>query len=192
MVLSHWHCFRYVRIHPRGLVCKHVSYVLYSRWWTGHVSISCMAVSRPSCRLVFVDGWTWTPWTLLFRCHTYVPPSPSLFDSTNRWCSGLVRHIIFGFVWLFTHGTHHFWLLPNLTEDVSFFDSFKPSYSFEYCGDEEQTEEEEEKQEDEVEDETGEGEEQEKGTEKGDESESQLSEGRTGEESRTEDDTTDG
>ena len=27
-----------------------------------------------------------------------------------------------------TFGKHHFWLLPNLTEDMGFFDSFKPLY----------------------------------------------------------------
>ena len=26
-------------------------------------------------------------------------------------------------------GKHHFWFLPNLTEDVGFFDSFKPLYT---------------------------------------------------------------
>lgn len=29
---------------------------------------------------------------------------------------------------MLTLGKHHFWLLPNLTEDVGFFDSFRPLY----------------------------------------------------------------
>ena len=39
-----------------------------------------------------------------------------------------VRLILFCIIWVFTLGKHHFWLLPNLTEDVGFFDSFKPLY----------------------------------------------------------------
>jgi translocation protein SEC62 len=69
----------------------------------------------------------------------------------------ILRYIIFSSVWLFTHGTHHFWFLPNLTEDVGFVDSFKPVYTFEYRGEdddeegEEEEEEEEEKEEEEEE-----------------------------------------
>ena len=36
--------------------------------------------------------------------------------------------VIFTIVWLCTFGKHHFWLLPNLTEDVGFFESFWPLY----------------------------------------------------------------
>ncbi len=39
-----------------------------------------------------------------------------------------VRMILFCLVWVVTMGRHHFWFLPNLTEDVGFFDSFKPLY----------------------------------------------------------------
>lgn len=45
-----------------------------------------------------------------------------------------VRLVIFTLVWLFTFGKHHFWLLPNLTEDVGFFESFWPLYKYEYKG----------------------------------------------------------
>jgi len=41
----------------------------------------------------------------------------------------IIRATLFGAVWVFTWGGHHFWLLPNLTEDCGFFDSFKPFYS---------------------------------------------------------------
>lgn len=32
-------------------------------------------------------------------------------------------------------GRHHFWLLPNLTEDCGFLESFKPFYSHSVAGD---------------------------------------------------------
>ncbi|XP_012938955.1 translocation protein SEC62 [Aplysia californica] len=40
----------------------------------------------------------------------------------------VVRLILFCCIWVLTFGKHHFWLLPNLTEDVGFFDSFRPLY----------------------------------------------------------------
>uniref|UniRef100_A0A0B6Y0A8 Translocation protein SEC62 n=1 Tax=Arion vulgaris TaxID=1028688 RepID=A0A0B6Y0A8_9EUPU len=40
----------------------------------------------------------------------------------------VVRLILFCMIWVLTLGKHHFWLLPNLTEDVGFFDSFRPLY----------------------------------------------------------------
>ncbi|KHJ44970.1 translocation protein Sec62 [Trichuris suis] len=39
-----------------------------------------------------------------------------------------IRTVLFCAIWLATFGKHHFWLLPNLTEDCGFFDSFKPLY----------------------------------------------------------------
>ncbi|GFR83671.1 translocation protein SEC62 [Elysia marginata] len=44
----------------------------------------------------------------------------------------VVRLIMFCCIWVLTVGRHHLWLLPNLTEDVGFFDSFKPLYKYEY------------------------------------------------------------
>ncbi|XP_046851662.1 translocation protein SEC62-like isoform X2 [Xenia sp. Carnegie-2017] len=46
----------------------------------------------------------------------------------------LFRYVLFSFVWLITLGKHHFWLLPNLTEDCGFFESFVPLYAHEYFG----------------------------------------------------------
>jgi translocation protein SEC62 len=40
----------------------------------------------------------------------------------------VVRFILFCTIWICTGGKHHFWFLPNLTEDVGFIDSFKPLY----------------------------------------------------------------
>lgn len=46
----------------------------------------------------------------------------------------VLRFVIFCLVWILTGGKHHFWLLPNLTEDVGFFASFWPLYNHEYKG----------------------------------------------------------
>jgi translocation protein SEC62 len=40
----------------------------------------------------------------------------------------VLRFVVFCIVWVFTGGKHHFWLLPNLTEDVGFVASFWPLY----------------------------------------------------------------
>jgi translocation protein SEC62 len=50
-----------------------------------------------------------------------------------------VRVILFGLIWLLTFGRHHFWFLPNLNEDVGFFDSFKPLYHHELMTSEKQS-----------------------------------------------------
>lgn len=44
----------------------------------------------------------------------------------------VVRAITFALIWLCTGGKHHFWMFPNLTEDVGFFASFQPLYHHEY------------------------------------------------------------
>jgi len=41
----------------------------------------------------------------------------------------VIRLIVFCCVWTLTFGKHYFWMLPNLTEDVGFFDSFRPLYT---------------------------------------------------------------
>lgn len=46
----------------------------------------------------------------------------------------VARCILFLIIWLVTIGRHHFWLLPNLTADVGFIDSFRPLYTHEYKG----------------------------------------------------------
>jgi len=47
----------------------------------------------------------------------------------------VIRFIVFCIIWVLTMGRHHLWLLPNLTEDVGFFQSFWPLYHYEYRGD---------------------------------------------------------
>uniref|UniRef100_H3C977 Translocation protein SEC62 n=1 Tax=Tetraodon nigroviridis TaxID=99883 RepID=H3C977_TETNG len=46
----------------------------------------------------------------------------------------VARCILFLIIWLVTGGRHHFWLLPNLTADVGFIDSFRPLYTHDYKG----------------------------------------------------------
>ena len=46
----------------------------------------------------------------------------------------LVRYVFFAIIWVCTWGRHHFWLLPNLTEECGFFESFVPLYTHEYKG----------------------------------------------------------
>lgn len=47
----------------------------------------------------------------------------------------LIKYILFGLVWACTFGKIRFWLFPNLTEDVGFFESFVPVYKCNLCGD---------------------------------------------------------
>ncbi|KAM8715873.1 hypothetical protein ACLKA7_002851 [Drosophila subpalustris] len=47
----------------------------------------------------------------------------------------VVRLIIFTIVWALTAGKLHFWIFPNLTEDVGFFASFWPLYESNYVSD---------------------------------------------------------
>ena len=49
----------------------------------------------------------------------------------------IFRYILYAFLWLATLGKVSFFLLPNLTEDVGFFESFVPVYELEtYWGNE--------------------------------------------------------
>lgn len=59
-----------------------------------------------------------------------------------------MRYVLFGFVWLITVGKHHFWLLPNLTEDCGFFESFVPLYTHTLAGTKEEGDGETEKSDD--------------------------------------------
>lgn len=38
------------------------------------------------------------------------------------------KYVLFAFIWILTTGKVSFWLFPNLTEDVGFFESFVPVY----------------------------------------------------------------
>uniref|UniRef100_A0A915PW63 Translocation protein SEC62 n=1 Tax=Setaria digitata TaxID=48799 RepID=A0A915PW63_9BILA len=45
----------------------------------------------------------------------------------------VARTLLFAVIWAVTMGRHKLWLLPNLTEDCGFFESFQPWYTYEYC-----------------------------------------------------------
>ena len=44
----------------------------------------------------------------------------------------IARTILFGIIYAATFGKHHLWVLPNLTADCGFLESFKPFYTYEY------------------------------------------------------------
>uniref|UniRef100_A0A0N4ZAS9 Translocation protein SEC62 n=1 Tax=Parastrongyloides trichosuri TaxID=131310 RepID=A0A0N4ZAS9_PARTI len=46
----------------------------------------------------------------------------------------VARSILFVIIFAVTLGRHHLWILPNLTEDCGFFESFVPFYTYEYRG----------------------------------------------------------
>lgn len=41
----------------------------------------------------------------------------------------VLRFVVFCMVWTVSGSKHHFWLFPNLTEDVGFLESFWPLYT---------------------------------------------------------------
>lgn len=51
----------------------------------------------------------------------------------------VIRLIIFTIVWMITAAKWHFWIFPNLTEDVGFFASFWPLYESKYVSDQAKT-----------------------------------------------------
>merc|ERR1712055_1048083 len=44
------------------------------------------------------------------------------------------KYILFGALFVLSGGKLSFWLFPNLTEDVGFFESFVPLYDYTYSG----------------------------------------------------------
>ncbi|KAG8198513.1 hypothetical protein JTE90_017378 [Oedothorax gibbosus] len=60
----------------------------------------------------------------------------------------VLRLVVFVLVWVFTLGRHHLWLLPNLTEDVGFFESFWPLYKYDYKGPKKEDDKDKEEQDD--------------------------------------------
>merc|ERR1712223_612210 len=47
---------------------------------------------------------------------------------------GVVKYIIFAILFALSAGKLRFWIFPNLTEDVGFFESFWPIYDYTYTG----------------------------------------------------------
>ncbi|KAE9555240.1 hypothetical protein FO519_001590 [Halicephalobus sp. NKZ332] len=46
--------------------------------------------------------------------------------------TAIARTILFGVIYAATFGKHQLWILPNLTADCGFFESFQPFYTYEY------------------------------------------------------------
>lgn len=69
----------------------------------------------------------------IFPVENYTLPAVYLVLKLFR-SSIAVRYVFFAIVWALTVGRHHFWLLPNLTEECGFFESFVPLYTHEYKG----------------------------------------------------------
>merc|ERR1711881_256212 len=46
----------------------------------------------------------------------------------------IIKYIIYVLLFIFTAGKLKFWIFPNLTEDVGFFESFWPIYDYTYTG----------------------------------------------------------
>ena len=44
----------------------------------------------------------------------------------------IIKYIIYVLLFIFTAGKLKFWIFPNLTEDVGFFESFWPAYVYTY------------------------------------------------------------
>ena len=49
----------------------------------------------------------------------------------------IARTILFGIIYGLTLGKHHLWVLPNLTADCGFLESFQPFYTYEYVTEDE-------------------------------------------------------
>ncbi len=47
---------------------------------------------------------------------------------------GILKYIVFGLLFVLSGGKLRFWVFPNLTEDVGFFESFMPLYDYTYTG----------------------------------------------------------
>lgn len=70
-------------------------------------------------------------WPSFLRTIVYYACIGALVILSSFILLSALRYVIFTIIWLLTIGKVHFWLLPNLTEDVGFFDSFKPVFSLE-------------------------------------------------------------
>uniref|UniRef100_A0A6G1SM75 Translocation protein SEC62 n=1 Tax=Aceria tosichella TaxID=561515 RepID=A0A6G1SM75_9ACAR len=74
-------------------------------------------------------------WPPIIRTWVYYLCIAGLVFLTSILGLAVMRHIVFMFLWTLTFGKLHFWILPNLTEDVGFLESFWPLYAIdETCG----------------------------------------------------------
>lgn len=70
-------------------------------------------------------------WPSFIRTGIYYLCIAGLVFLSSLLTLAIVRHIIFFILWTITFGKLHLWILPNLTEDVGFFESFWPLYTIE-------------------------------------------------------------
>lgn len=70
-------------------------------------------------------------WPSSFRTGVYYICIAGLIFLSSILTLALLRHVVYFILWTMTFGKLHFWILPNLTEDVGFFESFWPLYVIE-------------------------------------------------------------
>lgn len=70
-------------------------------------------------------------WPPVIRIGVYYISIAGLIFLSSVLTLAILRHIVYYALWMLTLGRLHFWILPNLTEDVGFFESFWPLYSIE-------------------------------------------------------------
>lgn len=72
-------------------------------------------------------------WPPMLRSGVYYLCIAGLIFLSSILGLALFRHVVFFILWTITFGKVHLWILPNLTEDVGFFESFWPLYTFGQC-----------------------------------------------------------
>lgn len=72
-------------------------------------------------------------WPPLLRSGVYYLCIAGLIFLSSILGLALLRHVVFFILWTITFGKVHLWILPNLTEDVGFFESFWPLYTLGQC-----------------------------------------------------------
>ncbi|PAV61622.1 hypothetical protein WR25_00651 isoform B [Diploscapter pachys] len=80
-----------------------------------------------------IAGCLFPLWPIWLRQGVYYVSLAGIFAFCLLIAVAIIRTIIFGAIWAATMGRHNLWILPNLTEDCGFFESFKPFYTYEYC-----------------------------------------------------------
>lgn len=73
-------------------------------------------------------------WPSTFRTGVYYICIAGLILLSSILTLALLRYVVFIALWAITFGKLHFLILPNLTEDVGFFESFWPLYTIEKGG----------------------------------------------------------
>ena len=70
-------------------------------------------------------------WPAIIRTWIYYLCIAGLAFLSSILGLAILRHIVFFILWTLTFGKLNFWIFPNLTEDVGFFESFWPLYAIE-------------------------------------------------------------